>query len=445
MAGCQSYEPWPLHLDQHRRAWHARTLEVASLTEFLEHTGPSQAPTAAGFDLEDGLSLEEARVVALAYRPELRSARLRVGLAAAEREEAGLAKDPTLEWSAQRAIEDVPDPWVFAPALVFSIPLGGKLSAERGLFDAHLASANAHLLETEWTIAFEVRRAWFEWSAEDLRASEIEGMQRTLDTLVERTRQLAESGQMLRTEAALFAVEAARVRSRRVRTEGSLAASAQQLLAQLGLPPAAQVEFAPQLGWSAALDLAQQPDFYARHPKLKRLVADYEATEQDLRHEIALQYPDLSLGPQFESDQGLDFLGLVGGLPIPVWNKNRKAIARAYAKRLLARAEVEVAYEQLAGSHAVAKQRSMGLTRELEVLSTELAPLLDRQVEDALDLMALGEGSALVLLTSLTQAHQTKLDVLDLRLAQALAQAETEYLSGPPEILASQGDEQEQP
>ena len=60
LTSCQSYEPRPLAPAAPRAAWHARTLEDASLREFVDRLDldPGGAPTP--FDPTDGLTLREA-------------------------------------------------------------------------------------------------------------------------------------------------------------------------------------------------------------------------------------------------------------------------------------------------------------------------------------------------------------------------------------------------
>ena len=86
---CQTYEPRPLEPRAHRETWHARTLEESSLHEFLARLERAADLRATAFDATDGLSLREAQVVALAFSPKLRLARLRAGRAEVGAQHAG--------------------------------------------------------------------------------------------------------------------------------------------------------------------------------------------------------------------------------------------------------------------------------------------------------------------------------------------------------------------
>jgi len=432
-AGCQSYEPRPLDAAAHRGAWHARTLDERPLASFLERL--DRDPPVAEFDPTDGLTLSEGQLVALVFNPRLRLARLRVGRAAAGAEHAGRWKDPELLLTVARITESVPDPWVVTPAIPFSIPLSGRLAAERGLADAALRAAAEGALEDEWAVWYELERAWVEWSAARLRVEETESFVGAVEALVRTASQLAQRGELPRTEAALFSLEEASRRNDLRRLRGELAAGEQGLRAVLGLAPEAPVAFVP----SFTIEAGERPRPAApvpvaeRNPTLARLREEYEVAEQRLRREIAKQFPDLALGPLFESDAGQSRVGFFGAFPLPFLNANRRAVAEARVEREIARAAFETGYESLVGRWAVASATAQALAEQRTELEQVLVPLVDRQLEDALQLVRLGEGSSLVLLESLTRAQETKLELIETRAAEALARAELEHLIGPPE------------
>lgn len=435
LTSCQSYEPSPLEPRVHRATWHARTLDDASLAEFVERLDVDFGGAPARFDPADGLTLREGRLVALVFHPDLRLARLGVARAAASADEAGLWPDPELSVSALRITESVSDRWVVTPGLAFTIPLSGRLGAERELADAEQRAAVQRALEAEWGVWHDVERAWFAWSAAGIRVDETERLLAALETLVERTAALVRQGELLRTEAALFGVEEAQRRNQLVRLRGEKAALEQRLRAQLGLAPEAPVAFVPTLaplsGTAAADGQVAARTLAERNPGLARLSEEYDAAEATLRREIEKQIPDLTLGPQYETDQGQSRIGLFGGLPLPFLNANRRAIAEALVDRERARAAFESEYETLVGRWTTTAARARALADQRVDLETALIPLVDRQVADALLLTGLGEGTSLVLLESLTRAHETKLALIETRAAEALASAELEHLTGP--------------
>jgi len=434
LTGCQSYEPIPLNPEEHHDAWHARTLEDGSLRDFLARLDRDPGQATTGFDPDDGLSLDEGQLVALVFNPSLRIARLRVGMAEATAENSGLWADPEFSLSVLRVTESVPDPWIVTPALTFSIPLSGRLAAERNLADAEQRVAEQRVLEAEWSVWYEVRRAWVEWSAARLRVEETERLVDGLDALVRTTSKLAEIGELPRTEGALFLLEQAQRENQLWRLRGEVDVLEQRLRSLMGLAPEAPARLVPSLALPTGdAETDATPAMIAeRNPSLARLRDEYEVAEESLRSEIKKQFPDLVLGPQFESDQGQSSIGLLGGIPLPFLNANRKAIAEARVEREIARATFEVEYESLIGRWAAATVRAEALTRQRADLEEVLVPLVDRQLEDAMRLMSLGEGTSLVLLESITRGYQAKLELIETRSTESLARAELEFLTGPP-------------
>jgi outer membrane protein TolC len=432
-SACQAYAPAPPDLDAHRAAWHARTAAAASLPAFLERLAALDPPAAtAGFDATDGLTVGEGRLIALAFHPDLRLARLRAGHAAASAELAGLRPDPTLAADALWIDESVPERWVVSAGLTFAIPLGDRLDAERGVAAAELDAAELRVREAEWTVVHDVERAWIAWSAARLRVAETERLLGALESLVTTAARLAERGEMPRSEASLFAVEAA-LRANRLRgLRGEAEAAEQALRAAIGMPPDAPLDLVPSLAGTAHGDAPPPEALAARNLTLARLRAEHAVAEEALRLAIEAQVPDLALGPQLASDEGQSRIGLLGGIPLPLWNANRRAIAEARARRELARAALETELEVLSGRRAVASARAAALTEQRAELESVVVPLVERQAEDALRLVRLGEGSSLVLLESLRRAHETKLELVDAWTAAVRARVEIDELTGPP-------------
>ena len=81
-------------------------------------------------------TIGEGETVALVFNPDLRVARLRVGVAEATAEYAGLWDDPELSIDVLNITSSVPNPWVLGSALAFTIPVSGRLRVEKARADA---------------------------------------------------------------------------------------------------------------------------------------------------------------------------------------------------------------------------------------------------------------------------------------------------------------------
>ena len=184
----------------------------------------------------------------------------------------------------------------------------------------------------------------------------------------------------------------------------------------MGLTPSAPIELVAQLlsGRASATNLSPQTN-----PTLARLRAEYEVAERTLQREVRKQYPDLTIGPQLESEEGQSRIGLGSGIPLPILNSNRGGIAQAHGQRQIARAAYETEYERLTGRLASLHAHGKGLAVRRKSLNKSLIPLIDQQVTQARKLLELGEGNSLVLLESLIRAHDTKLRLIELQLELA--------------------------
>lgn len=429
-AGCQSYRSKPLDLAAHRDAWRARTPGDEPVRAFAERLAEFGEPVA--FDLSDGLSLAEGEVVALVFNPDLRLARLRAGIATATAEHAGLWEDPQFSIDVVHITESVSNPWVITPGLAFTIPISGRLGAEKQRADAAMRTELTRVAEQEWQTRIEVRRAWLRWSAVRLRIERTEELLASIESLVSSTMRLADAGEILPTESALFTIERASQRRALLRYRGEAAEAELELRTLLGLSPGAPLSLVPTLRMEPG-ELPDTDETLADHNlTLARLRDEFEVAERSLLREIRKQYPDLTIGPLYETDQGQSRIGFIGAIPLPILNANKQGIAEARAERELARAAFETAYERLAGSLATAMIRLDTLREQRGVIESDIVPLVDRQFADAQHLLRLGEGGGLVLLESLTRVGQTQMELIDALLGESLAMAELAELAGPP-------------
>ena len=434
LASCASYEPRPLDSQAHIQEWLDRRVQAEPLQARLQRLDSDLRDGAVRFDAGDGLQLAEAQWVVLAFNPTLRLARLRLNQATAAAREAASWPDPRFTLSALELSEETPDPWVITQGLEFSLPLTGRAGAYEDLKQAQQQVASLAVREAEWDVLHGLARAWVQWSASQLRIEQTERHLATLAPLIEKTSELDRSGELLPTEASLIALEHAMQQSRLEGLRGQAAERKQHLLALMGLPPGHGVLLLPGLTSDRSGESeSQAPEsaLAARNPGLARLRGEYQAQEHALRMEVAKQWPDLGLGPAFESDEGRAKIGLIGGLTLPLWDANGEGIATARVEREWARAALETEHEALLGRLATSTLSAASLKRQREHMEQTLVPLLDRQVRDATRLVQLGEGSALVLVESLTRAHQIQLDWISMRAQLALVAHERAFLIGP--------------
>ncbi len=83
------------------------------------------------------------------------------------------------------------------------------------------------------------------------------------------------------------------------------------------------------------------------NPALKSSLASYGGTEKELQVEIRRQYPQITLGSGYGYEGSDDKLGLSAGFNLPLWNRNREAIARATGNRAVKQAETLTLWKEL--------------------------------------------------------------------------------------------------
>jgi outer membrane protein TolC len=285
------------------------------------------------------------------------------------------------------------------------------------------------VVEAEWKITNDLQNAWVSWSAQQTRLEQTTKVVEALSSIVKSTNELAEQGELPKTEAALFSIELTNRRVELAGLKGELEAEEQEIRSLLGISPTAPIKLTPSL--TVASLAASESRLAANNPTLNRLHREYEVSERTLLREIRKQYPDLQIGPQAQKEQGQSSIGFIGGIPLPILNANKGGIAKAKAERKVAQAAYETEYERKVGQLAALQARLRALRSQRSSIENDLIPLVDRQAADAEKLVQLGENGSLVLLESLTRAYEAKLKIIHVTLQKSQVETEIQRLLGP--------------
>ncbi|MBC7834356.1 MAG: TolC family protein [Phycisphaerales bacterium] len=430
LSGCQSYDPRPLDPSAHHGAWLARSPEHEGVAAFARRLAMNEGHPAP-YDLTDGLSLQEGETVALFFNPDLRMARLRAGVALASAEHARLWEDPVLGVDAERILGSVDHPWVLGVSLGFTLPISGRLAVEESRAHAAHRAELRRVLAAEWSARLGLRATWLEWSSQQLRAELSGDLLGRLESILAVVSRLEQAGELSRIEARLFRIEQMTRSTEWRAIEARTSELELTLRALMGLAPAAPLGLVPtSLG--APDQLRTSSDLDTRNPTLAALRADYEVSEEALRLEIREQYPDITIGPGFGTDEGDSRVLLGLSLPIPLWNQNRRGIAEAVAQRDLARGAFETAIERTGASLAMAHGRHAAARAHRAALEGEMVPMVEEQDTETRRVADLGQVDTLLLLETLARLHDAKNALIDARLAEAIAALRVEELTGPP-------------
>ncbi len=429
-AGCQAYQPMPLDPLAHIEALRARTTGDEQVARYAAAMA-QQAQVVQAYDATDGLNLWEAEAVALFFNPRLRLARLEAGVALATAENAGQWQDPELSVEGGWILSSIAQPWFVGAEIHFTIPLSGRPGVERDLAFARHRAALREVVTQEWQVLAELRQAWraLESLREQQRLTAEYGQE--LDELLQRADALYQAGGISVLDRRLVEIERAARRSDLIAIGHRVQRAESEVKELLGLHPDAPLLLTVGAPQPPELPPNAEDLLLQNHVGIAKRRAEYDTAEQELRLEIRKQFPDLSIGPGYELEEGQSRISLGFGIPIPIINLNREGIARATAARLASRAAYEAELEAALHRLARALQGAAQANELLAHVQTEVAPLADQQFQDAEAMAEAGDFDALRQLEALKRRHETRLQVLEAAVGRASALDEVLVLAGP--------------
>ncbi len=180
-----------------------------------------------------------------------------------------------------------------------------------------------------------------------------------------------------------------------------------------GIPAARKAPSAPEL---------------LQNPALRSSLAAYGGTEKELQVEIRRQYPQISLGAAYAYEEGNDKLGAGVGFNIPLWNRNREAIARATGDRALKQAETLSLWKELMQQAANLSDRQKLALQHCRTEKERLDTLISA-AENQEQLFTLGEAKLPELAETRHEVYQRRLSYLDCLGELMNIQVKLQYLS----------------
>lgn len=431
-AGCQSYERAPLDIAAYRNSLAARVSDTEPIASFLERLTEQGWDVPDRFDPSDGVSLPEGEVLALFYNADLRVARLDAGATLANYETVGLWEDPEFGFDGAEILSPSGNPFEFGLTLNLTIPISGRLGIEKDRAGQAYEAELRRIVDSEWTKRAQIRSAWATWTVSLNRLSLLQDTAAQTERIVAIADRLEHAEELTRVETRLLRAALVQARSDVAQAQRDEVRAKIALLGLMGLAPDAKVRLIPAL---------VLPEELTIEDPIRRLItsntilavrrAEYHVAEETLRLEVRKQYPDITIGAGYGSEDNDDRLLLGFSIPVPSLNANRAGIADARAQRDIARAAAEIAFEQIAREFANAQAELASVQSQLAFYQNELVPMFDEQTSEVDQLAELGEVDTFVLLETVTQTYATKSRLLALRAEEIAAATEIERLLGP--------------
>lgn len=402
LGGCHSYSPAPVDLRAHAREFAARLATVREAGR--DATAPSMR-----IDLDDGVDWWEGRRIALWLHPDCRLARKDVAIAMVERDEAGRWPDPVLGADLERILETVPHQWLAAADVGFTLPLSGRLAAERDLAAEEHGAALAAALAIEHEAQIRSDRAFATFGAHHQRADLLRHLVQRLSELESIANRLAEAQELTRPAARAFLLERVQREGELALAESAVAAAALELKRSLGLHPDAEVRFVPRVEIPPRVPAGTRREELFASPRLLSLEARHRTSERALALAVRAQWPDLVLRPGFAEEDAQPRVTLGFTLPLPLFSGNTARIRTAEAERDRAAEALRCGYEALVQDLSLAELRLHAAERHAAFVARELLPLAARQVEDCRKLAELGQLEPLLILDAVVRDHDARM------------------------------------
>ena len=391
-AGCTSYEAMPIDWEKECDSWMNATNTVRLA------------------------SADDAALLARIGNPGLNELRLKARGAARTAQEEGWWNDPSLDLDLNRILGSAPHPFLGGATLSFTLPLSGAPALDARAAEGYAAADAMAVRAEERTVAADARAAFLRLAyarekarllaafAVDPRHTEAE---RKLDHLTER-------GETTRAERAANERRHHAREHLAVEARASVSEAEEALRALCGLAPSVRFELTDTaLAGEDAPPPSVDPLAFVKHPRVQEKILRLNGSEAKLEAEIRRQYPDLKIGPAFSQEDGDNRAGLALGIDLPLWNRNRKAIAEAEATRDADRFAALRAWQNLVREDAAARRR-------LADLDDHTPPPPARE-QDLDNLLRIGEILPADYLAALSDILDARLAELDWKRDRALA------------------------
>lgn len=423
-AGCTSYEAQPPDVQ-------AVLSELQSVA-LLEVPPAELAPITTAFDPSDGLTRLEASAVAVRRNPRLRALRARVGVSEARLVQAGLLPDPVIGWDGMDAAAGAivlgkPESpsWLAGLGLSWDVPRPGEIDAREGVAQAGIQAAGLDLIQAEWRLVREVQLAYVRLQGARARVQQTERLVAIAGRTLEFFARARRAGAATALEAGLAQAAANSVQADLLQAQNAAVQARQSLNALLGLPP--EAEWVLEEPWGSLPEPgAPLPppapglvrESLERRPDLQGALASYRRSEEQLRLQVALQWPQLSIGTSVS-------------LQLPIFSRlNQPAIETATRARDAARAEVRARVHAVRQEIAAARVEEEQARALLSLFGERLGPQTREILRLTERAFAAREVTPLEILTAQRQVLEAQARFLAARLRFAQARIRLESACG---------------
>ena len=413
LAACTLYTPQPVDLQRDTAEWKGLSERIC----------PGGGP----------IELEKAHEIGLLLNPELNHARLGYARSTAVAEFAGLWEDPALSAEVKQIREaDVTNRGV---GLSLTLPVTGLPALAAKIADCYKEADYLSMQAQERAYLVQLDKLRYQVISTHEKLHLMQARVRKLAEEHASASRMHELGEM---EFADFQVICRRLNDGQKELqemEQEHLSVHLEMLELLGLHPACRnVELAGNLPGSIPAAV-QQPsqEQLLKHPALLAAMAAHQTSEAELQREIRKQYPELSVGPGFEHEDGNSKVGIGVGVNLPLWNRNQQGIAEASAERNIKEYDAVQTWRKLMQQSVFLADMQQLLISHCRAEKSRVSQLAEAEKKQE-ELYAIGETKLPALADARQEAYLRRLNYIDCLAKLMSTQVELQYLN--PDFIA---------
>ena len=410
LGSCAQFKSSPIDLAQEEAGWKQQSLSIQGSKD---------------------LKLYQARQIGLLLNADLNKSRVKLASSESVEKQAGWWNDPSFSWDAKQVLQQNDKTINLDGGLAFTIPVTGLPALAKEVAAQYKEADYWALRQAELDFLTSLEQEWAKLGITLQRKGLISAR---LENLKQEDTKLAELYRIGELDSATRQMAAQRLnnalRELQTVTENELEQK-MALVKLLGMHPSSAGVFRMVPSVSDAvpgLVGTPSPVQLMGSPKLLSQLAAYASNETQLKTEIRKQYPEIELGPAFTRDDGEKELGLSLGFDIPLWNRNRQAIAEAEGNRNMARLETVQLWRDLLQNTQQASQQQ-NLVRAHCLAEQQRLGSFSSNLKKQEDLYKLGETSLADLAEGRQQVYESKLSYLESLGNLVQLQAQLRYLT----------------
>lgn len=433
LTGCLTYHPQPLNKDSVEQSLRAPEMEAVRVeAQKLKH--PLLQPLQ--FDERDGLSPDEAAVLAVLANPSLRAVRDQKGIADAQLLQAGLLPNPQLTYSLDVPASGSPPGTLNAYGLGLNWDVTQLIthSARVRAAAKQRAAVDMDVAWQEWQVAQAAKVAVYRLMSLTAQTALNDEMDQRLTNNLSLIHKAAEQGLMSSLDAAAAEAASNQAHAKALDLQKQREEQRLTLNRLLGLPPENQIALQKEIELPArmvSLPTSQLlQDLEQRRLDLVALRRGYESQDATVRAAILAQFPKINLGVNKARDNtGVRSTGFGVSIDLPLFDRNQGQIAQENATR-------KRLFDEYVNRIFETRSEIATLVADLQSLNAQIEtaraaePGLQRLVEAYRQATNDHQADALSYYTAWNNLAQQQIDILNLQQQLAETRIALELATG---------------